>query len=244
MIDDGALAGVDSVIALHVDARKAPGQIEVGAGHVSAAVDSFEATLTGAGGHGAYPHMTIDPVFILAQVINAIHGVRARRINPIHPAVISIGSVHGGSANNVIPDSVTITGTIRSFDEAIREQLPIELEKALAVAHAFGGDYALTLTRGYPSLINDAAVAAVIEQAAAEMLGAESVVDGTPEMGAEDFAFMAKAAPGAMFSLGVRLDGALRPAHSPIFDLDEAGLPVGAALLAEVACRLLRQPVS
>jgi len=239
MIEDGALEGVDAVIALHVDVREAPGQIEIGAGPFSAAVDSFEATISGAGGHGAYPHMTVDPVFILAQVINAIHGVRARRVNPIHPAVISIGSVHGGAANNVIPDAVTLTGTIRSFDETIRQQLFAELEKALAVSRAFGGDYTLTLMPGYPSLYNDPAVTAVIEQAAIEMLGAKSIGEATPEMGAEDFAYMAQAAPGAMFGLGARLDGALRPAHSPTFDLDEAALPVGAAMLAEVACRLL-----
>ena len=242
MIEDGALEGLDAVIALHVDDSIPTGQIEINSGNASAAVDSFQATIIGQGGHGAYPHETVDPTFILAQVINAIHGIRARRIKPIDSAVISIGAIHAGHTSNVIPDSVEMMGTIRSFDTAVREQLSEELEKAFALTRAFGGNYTLTIEKGFPSMYNDPEVVELICQAASEMLGEDKVAPSYAEMGAEDFSYMSQLAPGAMFWLGVNIDDTPRPAHSPTFDINEDALPIGAALLAEVACRLLMPP--
>jgi amidohydrolase len=241
MIEDGALQGLDSVIALHVDDSVPTGQIEISGGNASAAVDSFSATIIGRGGHGAYPHETIDPTFILAQVTNAIHGIRARRVKPIRSAVISIGSIHAGHTTNVIPDKVELQGTIRSFDAEVRKQLSEELEKAFAVSRAFGGDYELDIENGFPAMYNDPEVAEVIRQTAEDLLGEEKVAQSEAQMGAEDFSYMSQLAPGAMFSLGVKIDDTPRPAHSPTFDINEDALPVGAALLAEVACRLLKR---
>jgi amidohydrolase len=241
MIEDGALQGLDAVIALHVDDSVPTGQIEISGGNASAAVDSFSATIIGRGGHGAYPHETIDPTFILAQVINAIHGIRARRVKPIRSAVISIGAIHAGHTTNVIPDKVELQGTIRSFDAEVREQLSEELEKAFAVSRAFGGDYELDIENGFPAMYNDPEVAEVIRQTAEDLLGEDKVAPSEAQMGAEDFSYMSQLAPGAMFSLGVKIDDTPRPAHSPTFDINEDALPVGAALLAEVACRLLKR---
>lgn len=240
MIEDGALEGLDAVIALHVDNNTPTGQIEISGGKASAAVDSFLATIIGQGGHGAYPHKTVDPTFILAQVINAIHGIRARRIQPIRSAVISIGSIHAGHTSNVIPDSLEMMGTIRSFDTEVREQLSEELEKAFAISRAFGGDYTLTIDKGFPPMYNDPEVAELIRQTASEMLGEDKVNEDEAQMGAEDFSYMSQLAPGAMLSLGVKIDDTPRPAHSPTFDINEDALPIGAALLAEVAYRLLK----
>jgi amidohydrolase len=240
MIEDGALEDLDAVIALHVHSNTPTGQIEISGGMASAAVDSFLATIIGQGGHGAAPHKTVDPTFILAQVINAIHGIRARRINPIDSAVISLGSIHAGHTSNVIPDRVELMGTIRSFDTEVREQLSEELEKAFAITRAFGGDYTLTIDKGFPPMYNDPEVAELIRQTAIEMLGEDKVNEGEAQMGAEDFSYMSQLAPGAMFSLGVKIDDTPRPAHSPTFDVNEDALPIGAALLAEVACRLLK----
>lgn len=242
MIEDGALEGLDAVIALHVDDSIPTGQIEINDGNASAAVDSFLATINGQGGHGAYPHETVDPTFILAQVINAIHGIRARRIKPIDSAVISIGSIHAGHTSNVIPDSVEMMGTIRSFDTDVREQLSEELEKAFALSRAFGGNYTLTIEKGFPSMYNDPEVVELICQTGIEMLGEDKVATSEAEMGAEDFSYMSQLARGAMFWLGVKIDDTPRPAHSPTFDINEDGLPIGAALLAEVAYRLLKSP--
>ncbi len=240
MIEDGALADLDAVLALHVTSETEPGKVEVGSGHTSAAVDSFEATIVGNGCHGAYPHMGVDPIFILAQVINAVHGIRARRINPVRPAVISIGSVNAGEASNIIPNEVKLNGTIRSFDDETRQQLWEELKGALGVSQALGGDYQLTIQKGFPSLYNDPQVTGIIQEVAEEMLGAAGIHPSEPQMGAEDFSYMAREAPGSMFSLGVRIGQEKRPHHSPIFDLDESALPIGAAVLAETACRLLQ----
>lgn len=240
MIEDGALEELDAVIALHVNSNIPAGQIRIATGPNSASVDSFNATIIGEGCHGAYPHQGIDPVFILAQVINAIHGIRARRINPVRPAVISIGAVHGGTANNVIPDEITLNGTIRSYDDETREQLWKELEQALAVARAFGGDYKLEIIKSYPSQHNDAEVAQLIRDIGMSMLGEGGLYPEEPGMGAEDFSYMTRKAPGAMFSLGAKFDAVNRPHHSPIFDLDESSFAIGTAILAEAATQLLK----
>lgn len=240
MIEDGALEGLDAVIALHVASEIPVGKVEIDSGYALAAVDSFDATLVGAGCHGAYPHKGVDPIFILAQVINAVHGIRARRINPVRPAVISFGSIHAGDANNVIPNEVKINGTIRSYDDETRHQLWEELEKALGVARVLGGDYQLVIEEGFPSTYNDPEIAGIIRQVAEEMLGQDGLYPPEPSMGAEDFSYMARKAPAAMFMLGAQIGQENRPHHSPIFDLDESAFPIGAAVLAEVACRLLR----
>ena len=240
MIDEGALEGLDNVIALHVATRIPSGTVEIDSGYVSAAVDSFRATIIGEGCHGAYPHKGVDPIFILAQVINAVHGIRARNIDPVHPAVISIGAVHAGTVDNIIPAEVEIAGTIRSFDDDIRRQLWAKLEQVMAVSRALGGDYRFQLEVGYDSLYNDPMVAGVIRQVAEDLLGPDALHPSEPGMGAEDFSFMARKAPGAMFSLGSQLGGEDRLLHSPTMDLDESTFAIGAAVLAETALRLLK----
>lgn len=241
MIDDKALEELDAVIALHVSSFSPSGQVSVGDGYVLAAVDSFEGSIIGEGTHGASPDQGIDPIFIQAQVINAIQGIRARRLKPTAPSVITVGSIHGGEAFNVIPKEVRLKGTIRSYSEEIRAQIHEELEKAFAVARAFGGDYTLRIQRGYPALYNAPDVSMVIRQVSIEAVGEERTQTMEPVMGAEDFAYMAQKAPGAMLFLGARKDELNRPHHSPIFDIDEGALHVGAAVLAETAVRLLRQ---
>ena len=244
MIEDGALEGLDFVIALHVASDIPSGKIEIESGYALAAVDTFEATIYGEGCHGAYPHLGDDPIFILAQVINAIHGIRARRVNPVRPAVISIGSVHAGDAPNVIPHDVHISGTIRSYDDETRQQLLEELEKALAVSRAFDGDYDLRIEKGTAPMYNDPDVAGVIRRAALDLLGEDALHPGEASMGSEDFGCMTELVPGAMFTLGAQIGNENRPHHSPYFDLDESAFPIGVAMLVETTCRLLREPVT
>ncbi len=241
MIEDGALEGVDHVIALHVASDLPAGMIVVNDGALTAAVDDFEAVIVGKGCHGAYPHRGVDPIFMLAQVINAVQGIRARRVNPVQTAVVTIGTVHGGTAPNIIPGEVTITGTLRSHHAAVREQLWEELETALSITRSLGGDYRLNLKKGCPSVINDEHVTSVVRAAASEVVGADQIVRLPPNMGGEDFSYMTNAAPGAMFLLGAKRDEIDRPHHNARFDLDESVFKTGTAILTETACRLLEQ---
>ncbi|NDJ51979.1 MAG: amidohydrolase [Chloroflexi bacterium] len=241
MIDDGAIEGIDAAIALHIASTLPSGKIMIKSGYAGAASDRFEARIMGRGGHAAYPHETVDPIFVLAQVLNAIHGVRARRVDPTKGAVITVGMVHAGDAANVIPNEVAIQGTIRSFEPEIREQLWADLEQAMGVARAFGGDYELIIHKGYPALHNDHAVAELIEQVAVDVGGEDVLLPPVAGMGGEDFAYMIEAAPGAMFMLGAKLDELSRPHHNPVFDVDEGSFALGAAVLAETAVRLLKQ---
>lgn len=242
MIEDGALKGVDRVIALHVDGENYVGTIEVGAGKVSAAVDTFYGHVIGTGGHGARPHVAIDPIWLSAQVLNALFAVPSRRIDPFEPNVISIGVVKGGEASNVIPRSVYIEGTLRSMDPVVREQLLTEVERCFSLARTFGGDYTLKFERGYPPMHNHAGVAAMIEQTGRDLLGEEGLVVSSPSMGAEDFSYMTELAPGAMFMLGVRTPGTdAKRVHTPDFVINEDALPIGSAMLAETALRLLEE---
>jgi len=242
MIADGALKGVDRVIALHVDGEHYVGQIEIGSGKVAAAVDTFFGHVTGTGGHGARPQVAIDPIWLATQVLSALYAVPSRQIDPFQPSVLSIGVVRGGEASNVIPRSVYIEGTLRSMDPVVRERLVAEVERCFSLARAFGGDYTLKFERGYPPMHNHAGVADLIERTARDVLGDQGIGTPTPTMGAEDFSYMTELAPGAMFMLGVRAPGAEpQRVHTPTFTLDEDALPIGSALLAETALRLLEE---
>ncbi len=240
MIADGALAGVDAVIALHVDPAIETGQIRAGEGPVGAAVDTFRAHVLGRGAHGAYPHQAIDPIWLAAHVLNALYAIPSRRVAPLEPAVVSVGIIRGGSADNVIPDAVYLEGTLRSFADDVREQLIHEVEIALAVTRALGGDYRLAIERGYPSLRNDPTVVGWLRRVGADLLGSGNVITTQKTMGAEDFSYMAQVAKGAMFRLGVKPPGGEpHHLHTSTFDLDEAALPVGVAILAETAWRFV-----
>jgi metal-dependent amidase/aminoacylase/carboxypeptidase family protein len=154
---------------------------------------------------------------------------------------VTVGSIHGGTAANVIPPEVLLKGTIRSMNESVRRQLWEELRKSLELSRALGGDFKLEIRPGFPVLSNDAATAGLIRQVAMDLLGEDNVHRETAEMGAEDFSILASEAPGAMFSLGVKRPGSERTLqlHSPDFDVDEEALPVGAAILAEASRRYL-----
>jgi amidohydrolase len=241
MVEDGAMEGVDAVLALHVHGSLPVGDITLNAGATSAGVDSFWVTIVGQGGHGAYPHEGLDPIHIAAHVVLALHGIVSRRVNPFESAVVTVGSIHGGQANNVIPDSVTLSGTIRYENPEVQEQIHAAIEQALEVARALGGDYQLDLQKGAPPVMNDAEIVALLHNVASGLLGDEQIKARDKGMGAEDFAVLASLVPGAMFRLGCQLEGDERKGHTPNFDLDERCLPFGVAIMAEAALRLLRR---
>ena len=155
MIDDGALEGIDAVIALHVSADQPSGQFQFHDGPSLAAVDSFDAWLYGDGAHGAYPHTGSDPLFMLAPVLSALYAIPSRRINPLDASVVSLGHISGGEASNVIPNEVMLRGTLRSLRAEVREQLWADVENALRLTEHLGGGYKLNIIKGYPPMIND-----------------------------------------------------------------------------------------
>ena len=241
MIQDGAMDGVERVIALHVDPTAPVGSIRIKSGPVSGGVDSWFGEIIGKGGHGAHPHETIDPFFIAAHVILVLIGIVSRRLNPFDPAVISIGSLHGGFTENVIPERVKVSGTLRYTEKRVQEQIHFEIRRAFEIAHTLGGDYDLKFEIGMPPMVNSSEVSDLIEAVAGDLLGKENALPWKDELGAEDFGCYMDLAPGAMFALGTRSDRFMCQLHNPDFDLDESCLPVGAAVLAETALRLLRK---
>lgn len=240
MIGDGALENVDAVIALHVDGKLKTGEISIEEGWVGAAADTFRAHIIGYGGHGAYPHQTVDSIWLTSNVLNALYAIPSRQIRPLEPSVVTVGVIEGGTADNVIPDTVYLEGTLRSFSNEIREQLIQEVERVLSITRSLGGDYDLEIERGYPPQHNDDQVSAWIRQVGIDLLGHNKVSGAQRTMGAEDFSFMTQITKGAMFNLGVKLpDSDPRYLHTATFDLDENALPIGSAVLAEIALRFL-----
>jgi amidohydrolase len=245
MVDEGAMDGVDAVMGLHVFSELPVGKIELREGPSSAAVDSFTLVVKGDEAHGAYPHQGFDAIVLSAQVINALQTVISRRLDPTQGRVITIGTIEGGTKDNIITGKVTMTGSIRTFEPELRESLFAEMERACGVARALGGDFELTIHPGFIAIVNDPAMTKLVRQVGADLLGEENVEEAALEMGAEDFSYFAEKAPGCFFSLGGAVaDGPPRMHHHPRFDVDERCLPVGAALLAESALRYLKEASS
>ncbi len=240
MIEDGAMQGVDMVIALHVDPATPVGDIHISEGPSSGGVDSWFGRIIGKGGHGAKPNETIDPFYLAAHVMIALNAIVSRRLHPFAPAVVSIGTLHGGLTENVIPEYVDISGTLRFTEKKVQEQIYNEIRRSFDLAKTLGGDYELRFEIGACHLVNHPQATRLIEAAAIDLLGGEHVTPIRKELGGEDFASFTELAPGAMFTLGTRIDGDERQLHHPRLDLDERALPIGTAILAETALRFLQ----
>lgn len=244
MVEDGAIEGVDFVIAQHIDPLRPVGAVSISAGPASGGVDSWFGVIYGKGGHAAHPDKTIDSFYLIAHVILALNAIVSRRLDPFAPAVVSIGSVNGGFTENVIPESVRISGTLRFAEPDVHQKIHKEIRRAFEIAKTLGGDYDLEFEIGGPPMINNERVSAVIRQAAEDLLGKENVHKGHKTLGAEDFGSFMEHAPGAMFTLGAQKKGHEDyPLHHPKFDLDERALPLGTAMLVETALRFLKNEI-
>ena len=241
LLEEGALDGVRSIIALHT--RSLPvGSIGVTAGPAMAANDTIKISIQGRAAHGAHPEEGLDAIAVSIQVLSAIQQIVSRRVPAISPAVVSITTIHGGVKENIIAEHVELGGTIRSTGGDARQRLLDELERALDVGRALGAVCKLEVREGYPATINDAGVTDEIRDAAKAVVGWENVSEMPFDTWAEDFGYLTARVPGAMFWLGVTSDRVPSPIwHSPKFDLDEDALPVGAAVLAASALRLLER---
>jgi amidohydrolase len=243
MIADRALEGVDHVIALHMASTEEAGKLIFHDGYSTAATDRFEAWVRASGGHGAYPHKAGDPIFMLSAILPMIYGIPSRRIDPLEPCVVSLGEVRGGSAFNVIPSEIYLRGTVRTLSPQTRAQVEREIENCFKLAAAMGGSYEYHLHKGYPPLYNTPKVNGWMRTVTRDLLGEGAIVEQPIGMAGEDFAYMTEIAPGAMFSLGAKVEGG-GDHHTPLFAIDEETLPLGAAVLAETARRFVTGALS
>jgi amidohydrolase len=244
MIKDGVLENptVDAIFGMHVHPPTVAGVMHFGAGPQMAAPDEFDVTIVGKGGHGAQPQMCIDPVMVAAHCLTLLQQIVARNVHPFQQAVITVGSIHGGSARNVIPDEVTFKGTVRTMDPAVRDLMPKRIEAVIKGAcEAAGAAYKLRYDRGYPALINDAAMTDLAQRAAVAVLGAENVQPLTPSMGGEDFAYYLQKVPGSFARLGAMIPGTVNPAglHTSKLMIDEACMATGVAYYLSVVQEFL-----
>jgi amidohydrolase len=239
LVAAGAMEDVEAAFALHVGPHLPAGKIFTRSGAIMAGSDTFTARVLGASSHGARPDRGVDAVVLAAHVVVAAQNAVARRIGPMDPGVLTIGRVTGGSAENVLADRVTMEGTLRYFDPAVRRSLRQSLEQALAVADALGGGHELDLRDGYPPTVNDPTVTRLAADVARELLGDDGVGEAEPLMTAEDFSILISHTPGALLWLGASPADRPRELHRPDMDIDEAVLPVGAAVLAACASRAL-----
>jgi len=240
MIDAGVLDGIDRVVGLHVWSQMPTGQIAAPPGVVMASADMFTLTIRGKGGHGALPHLTIDAVVIAAQVVTVLQTLVSRETSPMAPAVITIGSIHGGTAGNIVAGEVVLQGTLRTFDARLRRDLLARIEQLTReIAAAMRGSSEFRHDSGTPPVVNDPEMAKLVSAAASEVLGKAAVIAVEPITVGEDFAYFLEARPGCFFVLGGAPEGPPVVHHTPEFRIDERCLPIGFRVMTAAVLRLL-----
>ncbi|WP_332689250.1 M20 metallopeptidase family protein [Halalkalibacter lacteus] len=241
MIQEGVLQGVDAILALHMCPWLPVGSVQLHDGYSMANVDVFEGKLFGTGGHGAYPHLGTDPIWMLGPVMQALHGIVARKVSPLEPAVVSIGQIHAGTASNIIPTEVAIEGTIRSYSEEVRKLVEDELEKAFSIVRNLGGNYQLRIENGEPALRNNPTINCWISKTINDIYPNLQVHNAPFGLGGEDFGYMTREIPGSMFFLGCAFpNDVTRDLHTPTFDIDEGCLSIGTAILTNTIISYLK----
>ena len=239
MIADGLLADpkVDAAFALHCFSGYDVGEIALRPGPFFACSDKFELDIIGSGGHGAFPHTSVDPVVVAAYVVTALQTVVSREVAPKEPAVVTIGSIHSGTTQNVIPDIATMKGTVRAFDPELRRSLKDRIERiAQGVAHGMRARAELRYNFSYPPTVNDPQIVKFVHEVGRTLPAISAVREADVMLWAEDFSFILEAVPGAMIVLGTRGgESSAYPQHSARYDIDERALPIGADLLAKLA---------
>jgi len=245
MIRDGVLDNprVNGLFSCHVHPGVPQGSVMVTPGYCTVSSAGFTLEMIGKGGHVALPHQAVDPIVMAADCINAAQNIISRRTDPLDSVILAFGTIHGGTANNIIPDTVTLKGTIRALSPERRDRMVVMFrETVAATAQKHGGDFRLNVKLEYPSVYNDPAMVSLFRQAAATVVGDTRVIHTErPFMGGEDIAYFHERIPGVFWFMGTGNPdrGFQHPLHSPLFDFDEAVLSVGAALHAQCASDFL-----
>ena len=245
MIRDGALDNVKAIFGLHVYPYLMTGQIGYKYGVMMASADTFEIEIFGKSAHGARPHEGVDAILVAGMCINSLNHIISRRIDPLHPAVISLGTIEGGTAPNVICDHVKLTGTVRTINEKVRSKIPKMMEDSVyGICHSMGATYKFHYNYGNPELINDDKMVDIVVEEAKKIIGETNVIDlKDPVMGGEDFSRYLQIVPGAFFRLGIcnPKKGTCVAQHNPKFDVDEDALPIGMKILAASALEAIER---
>ena len=242
MIEAGCLNGVDAIYGAHLWAPLELGRVETAPGPLMAAADGIYITIKGKGGHGSNPSDTKDSILLAAQFITNLQQLVSRRVNPLHPAVVSIGHIEALNPFNVIADSVYMKGTVRTFNEDTRDLLEHEIEELLkATCYLTKADYEYRYYRGYPAVMNDPVHAEALLEAARKLPIVDVVAVCEPNMGGEDFAYYLDHVPGAFVFIGAKNPDwtEVYPHHHPKFDIDERSLRIAANVLGQVALDFL-----
>ncbi len=222
VVEAGGLKGVDAIFGYHLWQPLPAGTIGVRSGPVMAGADEFNIRIFGKGGHGSMPNETVDPTLIAAMAIMQIHTIVSRSLNPIEPAVISIGELKSGSTYNVIPDQATLSGTVRHFNPHVSKQVHKRLADILAgICLSYGAKYELDYSYGDPPVTNNEKLYAIMKEKAIDLFGESTVVEMDPQLGSEDFSYYTDRIPGMYTFIGVGNKDLPYGHHHPKFDLDE-----------------------
>jgi amidohydrolase len=240
IVEDGAMEGVDGVAGLHVWAHLPRGKLFLSDGPVMAGSQEIFVEVRGKSAHAARAHEGVDALLLAAQGVTLVQQAVSRRISPMESGVLHFGRIQGGTAQNVLADRVTLDGTLRYFEDAVRARLEDTLRAVFGGLERLGAGVTVRLGPGYPPVVNDPVATATVRGALEGLAGAEAVVPLAPMMAAEDFAYLARSAPGVFVGVGAALPDA-REHHHPRFDIDETVLPLAAASLATAAVALLRE---
>ncbi|MCC0563587.1 amidohydrolase [Brevibacillus borstelensis] len=242
MVQAGVMDGVDMVIGTHLWAPMEFGKVGICPGPMMAAPDTFYITIIGKGGHAALPHQTVDSIAIAAQVVTNLQHIVSRNTDPLDNLVISVTQFIGGTTHNVIPGSVSICGTVRSFDQKLRDSVPALMERVVkGITEAHGATYEFKYEYGYRPVINDEEVTRLMESIVTETLGEEWIDHMKPNMGGEDFSAFQQKAPGCFFYVGAgnQQKGIVYPHHHPRFTVDEDALEVGVKIFVNAAHKIV-----
>ncbi|MDM5426828.1 MULTISPECIES: amidohydrolase [Bacillus] len=242
MVEAGVMDGVDYVVGLHVMSGLESGKIGIVYGPMMAAPDVFTIEILGKGGHAARPEETIDPIAIGAQIITNLQHIVSRNTSAFMHRVVSVTQFHGGMADNIIPSAAALMGTVRSFNQTLREEAKEKIEQIVkGITEAHGGDYTYTYRYGYDPVVNNEYITKIVEKSAMKLFGNQRIVHLEPSMGGEDFSAYLRKAPGCFIKLGTgnkNIDTCY-PHHHPKFDVDESALINGVELFLETTIRLL-----
>ncbi len=245
LIADGALEGVSAIFGLHVYPYLNTGEIGYKYGVMMASADTFSFDIYGKTAHGARPHEGIDAILVASIAITSLNHIVSRRIDPLHPAVISMGKIEGGNAPNIISDFVKVAGTVRTVNAEVREKIPQMMEETIkGVCHTMDAKYHFNYKFGPPELVNDEKMVDILKKVGRKVVGEKGLIDlKDPVMGGEDFSRYLQIVPGAFFRLGIcnPKKGTCVSQHNTRFDVDDDALDIGMKMLAFSAVEALRE---